>query len=161
MINIKLICRAKTIENKAKVNADLSPAELKIQLKKANAEITNYVSYSGALVGEVVVWRSGNPVPECDWVPLKVVKVDGLTLAPKKDFAEAAEVVSAAAAMEIEEKREVLPSDEREEFLKRENDLADQLDEKEKELKKNFGLLELLEQDHTLLKEKEAKVSMV
>jgi kinesin family protein 5 len=114
------------------------------------------------------VWRSGVPVPESDWVPLKVVNVDGSTPAPKKDVAVVAEVVSTApSAAKVpfnessEETREIMPTDEREEFLKRENDLADQLDEKEKELKKNIGLLELLEEDHTLLQEKESKVSMV
>lgn len=105
-------------------------------------------------------------VPESDWVPLKVVK-GSVPIAPK-DVAAAAELVSIPAISSenasidpTEEKRESLPTDEREEFLKRENDLADQLEEKEKELKKNVSLLELLEQDHTLLQEKDAKVSMV
>lgn len=45
--------RAKTIKNKAKVNAELSPAELKAMLKKAQSQITTFETYIGSLEGEV------------------------------------------------------------------------------------------------------------
>jgi kinesin family protein 5 len=59
--------RAKTIKNKAKVNADLSPAELKAALKKVKGEAVTYRNYITALEGEICIWRSGGTVPEAQW----------------------------------------------------------------------------------------------
>ncbi|KAI0225386.1 hypothetical protein L0F63_001825, partial [Massospora cicadina] len=56
--------RAKSIKNKAKVNAELSPAELKAMLKKTKAQLLTFQQYIGALEGEVKVWRSGGTVPK-------------------------------------------------------------------------------------------------
>ena len=50
--------RAKTIKNKAKVNAELSPAELKAMLKKAQSQITTFETYIGSLEGEVLGRRA-------------------------------------------------------------------------------------------------------
>src|SRR4051812_10595073 len=51
--------RAKTIKNKAKVNAELSPAELKALLKKAQGQVYTFQEYVQTLEGEVSAWRSG------------------------------------------------------------------------------------------------------
>ncbi|KAJ2170872.1 hypothetical protein GGF45_005163, partial [Coemansia sp. RSA 551] len=44
--------RAKSIKNKAKVNQDFSPAELKLMLKKTRAQCVSFQTYTTALEGE-------------------------------------------------------------------------------------------------------------
>ena len=61
--------RAKAIKNKAKVNAELSPAEMKQLLRKAQGQMTNFESYISALEGEINLWRSGDSVPKEQWTP--------------------------------------------------------------------------------------------
>src|SRR6266498_2750537 len=62
--------RAKSIKNKARVNAELSPAELKALLKKAKNEAVSFQQYISALEGEVGVWRSGGTVPKEKWASM-------------------------------------------------------------------------------------------
>jgi len=69
--------RAKSIKNKARVNAELSPAELKALLKKAKNEAVSFQQYIAALEGEVGVWRAGGTVPKEKWA-----SVDKATSAP-------------------------------------------------------------------------------
>lgn len=119
--------RAKTIKNKAKVNADLSPAELKAALKKIKAEAVTFQTYIAALEGEVNVWRAGNSVPEEKWVTMdKVSKGDFKALPPAQGFkSPVSEELSRPSTPAI-----VLEKDEREEYMKRENELMDQIAEK-------------------------------
>ena len=51
--------RAKRIENRATVNQELSPAELKQKLIIANAELGNLRAYIVSLEAELLIWRSG------------------------------------------------------------------------------------------------------
>lgn len=147
--------RAKSIKNKAKINAELSPTELKLLLRKAQSRVTTYESYLGALEGEVQLWRSGETVPKERWAPPRAAAEAS---APKPDArtstAEAkAEAKAGAAAAgrpgtprlpeqqlpesisRVGERSStpsiVLDRDEREEFLRRENELQDALAEKE------------------------------
>ncbi|ODQ51997.1 putative kinesin family protein, partial [Saitoella complicata NRRL Y-17804] len=123
--------RAKTIKNKAKINAELSPAELKALLAKAKKESVSFNEYINALEGEITVWRSGDTVPKERWVtrenssqfqpaistPLKASFADSPTSTPRASTPIVAPVS--------------LDKDEKEEFLRRENELQDQLSEKE------------------------------
>ena len=59
--------RAKAIKNKAKINAELSPLELKQLLKKAQNQVTTYESYLSSLEGEVQLWRNGETVSKEQW----------------------------------------------------------------------------------------------
>ncbi|KAI9502736.1 P-loop containing nucleoside triphosphate hydrolase protein [Coemansia spiralis] len=59
--------RAKSIRNKAKVNQDFSPAELKLMLKKSRAQCITFQTYISALEGEVKIWRSGGSVDSDDY----------------------------------------------------------------------------------------------
>ncbi|KAJ2556714.1 hypothetical protein EV175_001821, partial [Coemansia sp. RSA 1933] len=54
--------RAKSIKNKAKVNQEFSPAELKLMLKKSRAQCISFQVYITALEGEVKIWRTGGSV---------------------------------------------------------------------------------------------------
>ncbi|ORX73964.1 kinesin-domain-containing protein [Linderina pennispora] len=51
--------RAKSIKNKAKINQEFSPAELKAMLKKARSQAVSFQTYISALEGEVKIWRTG------------------------------------------------------------------------------------------------------
>lgn len=151
--------RAKTIKNKAKVNADLSPAELKALLKKVKSETMTFQTYIAALEGEVNIWRTGSTVPEEKWVSMdKITKGDYSALPPASNFK------ASAAAMDDSSSRPNTPSvvlekDEREELMKRENELMDQIAEKEIELEKREKLIDSIKEEMTYYKEQEAAVT--
>lgn len=129
--------RAKSIKNKAKVNAELSPAELKALLKKAQGQVTNFESYISNLEGEVQMWRAGESVPKDKWVQPTVDSVSATKAearAPRPSTP--SRLTESRSETPIASDRAGTPSitlekDEREEFLRRENELQDQLTEKE------------------------------
>ncbi|KAK3400084.1 kinesin heavy chain [Sordaria brevicollis] len=131
--------RAKSIKNKAKVNAELSPAELKQMLAKAKTQITSFENYIVNLESEVQVWRAGDTVPKEKWVPPLE-----LAIVPSKSSAATTARPSTPSRLLPENRAETpaisdragtpslpLDKDEREEFLRRENELQDQIAEKE------------------------------
>src|SRR5436305_1348511 len=61
--------RAKTINNKAKINAELSPAELKRQLKSVQSKALSFEKYIASLDAELQQWRNGEVVPKEQWTP--------------------------------------------------------------------------------------------
>ncbi|EME46421.1 hypothetical protein DOTSEDRAFT_148636 [Dothistroma septosporum NZE10] len=136
--------RAKTIKQKAKVNEELSPAQLKAMLKKAQSQVTNFESYIQSLEGEVSNWRKGEAVPKDKWTP----RMNDIAKAPQPQRSETptsrVKSISDGPGTPRPESRLDLdrastPSlplekDEKEEFLKRENELQDQLAEKERSL---------------------------
>lgn len=160
--------RAKSIKNKAKVNQELSPAELKALLKKAQTQVSTFENYISTLESEVGTWRKGQNVPKDQWTPaLK----DGTVVpmrpgTPSRIQSDRVETPTTSkrpeSRLDLERlERAGTPSiamdkDEREEFLRRENELQDQLADKEsaiaaaekslqdaklelKELRENFG----------------------
>ncbi|CAO3648462.1 unnamed protein product [Mucor hiemalis] len=161
--------RAKTIKNKAKVNADLSPAELKALLKRVKGDAVSYKTYISALEYEISVWRSGKKVPEVSWASM-----DGKS---KTSTAAAAAGVeppitppqTPAPAFKLSTSDDdtsrpstpamVLGKDEKDEFLKREQELLDQIAEQTAELsnreKQVVEIQEMLEE----LKDKEKDLS--
>ncbi|ORY55026.1 kinesin-domain-containing protein [Neocallimastix californiae] len=60
--------RAKTIKNKAKINQELSVAELKALLTKVKKKLASMQTYIAALEGEITLWRSGTSVPKEQYV---------------------------------------------------------------------------------------------
>lgn len=119
--------RAKSITNKAKVNSDLSPAELKVLLKRVKSETITYQTYITALEGEVNVWRTGGTVPEDKWVTMeKINRGDFNSLPPAPGFKSPTSDDSSRPTTPAI----VLEKDERDELLKRENELMDQIAEK-------------------------------
>ncbi|QIW97643.1 hypothetical protein AMS68_003161 [Peltaster fructicola] len=134
--------RAKTIKQKAKVNEELSPAQLKALLKKAQSQVTSFEAYISSLEGEITTWRKGESVPKDRWTPA----LKDIARAPQQAPARpdtpsrlrSAQEVPATPRTEsrLELERAGTPAlpmdrDEKEEFLKRENELQDQLAEKE------------------------------
>ena len=140
--------RAKAIKNKAKINAELSPAELKQLLKKAQSQVTTYETYVASLEGEVSLWRSGEPVPRDRWAPPLtgdgVSSVKSEARAPRPGTPSYLQADSARSdtpsrpESRLEDRSStpsvVLDKDEREEFLRRENELQDQIAEKESQV---------------------------
>lgn len=133
--------RAKSIKNKAKVNAELSPAELKAHLRKARADAVSYQEYSAALEGEVSVWRTGGQVPSENWVKFKA---DG-SLSTGTPSSQRLESLRELTGSPLPSMRPATPlpgtttleKDEKDEFLRRENELQDQLAERESSLSRN------------------------
>nr|KAJ3416656.1 hypothetical protein HK105_001192 [Polyrhizophydium stewartii] len=150
--------RAKTIKNKAKINAELSPSELKALLKKAKLEVTELEGQVAAIEKELSLWRAGQTVPESEWVKISASS----TTAAAAEAAPAADGI-APALLDIVASKSVaavpLENDEREDFLRRENELADQLAEKERELEQQKKLVESLQEELTFVKAREAEVT--
>jgi len=147
--------RAKTIKNKAKVNVDLSPAELKALIKKVKSEAVTYQQYIAALEGEVIIWRQGGQVPEASWASMEKATKGELSqvTSPQQAAAPAFKPL-------VEDSRPATPAlvlekDEREEFLRRENELMDQIAEKETELANGEKLVETITEELNFLKEQE------
>ncbi len=140
--------RAKAIKNKAKINAELSPAELKQQLRKAQNQVTTYESYVSSLQGEVTLWRSGESVPKDRWAPpMNTDSVNGVKSesrgarpgTPSRLHTDLARSETPSRSDSRLADRSSTPSivldkDEREEFLRRENELQDQIAEKESQV---------------------------
>lgn len=168
--------RAKSIKNKAKVNAELSPAELKSMLAKAKTQITTFQNYIVNLEGEVQLWRSGESVPKENWVPALgtegVVGAKAEARGPARPSTPSRLLPENRAETPAISDRAGTPSlpldkDEREEFLRRENELQDQIAEKEslaagverqlRETREELAILK--EHDGKLGKENERLVS--
>ncbi|KAJ5116989.1 hypothetical protein N7456_001337 [Penicillium angulare] len=135
--------RAKAIKNKAKVNAELSPAEMKQLLRKAQTQMTTFETYISALESEVNAWRGGDSVPKDQWTPARgnevvsAAKAEMRTPRPATPsrLQETARADTPRPDSRLGDRSStpslVLEKDEREEFLRRENELQDQIAEKE------------------------------
>ena len=157
--------RAKSIKNKAKVNAELSPAELKMMVAKAKTQITTFEKYIVTLEGEVQLWRAGETVPREKWVP--PISADGVSrpesrparpstpsrLLPDRTGAETPAISERAGTPSLP-----LDKDEREEFLRRENELQDQLAEKETHAANMERQLRETKEELAVLKEHDGKL---
>lgn len=137
--------RAKAIKNKAKINAELSPIELKALLKKAQGQVTTYESYIASLEGEVGQWRNGDTVPKERWTISSTSGSFSKSEASTRKL-ETPRLISDAVRLDSPSRPEsraadrsstpslVLEKDERDEFLRRENELQDQLSERESQI---------------------------
>jgi len=143
--------RAKSIRNKARVNAEMSPAELKAMLKKTVAELAAVREHAASLEEEVKTWRAGGTVERESWTaPLSDgTKAGTGPIGPRKAVSPLPSTPGVSSTPSristpgvlgsaFTDSRPDTPStysmamdkDEREEFLKRENELSDQLAEK-------------------------------
>src|ERR1700736_3579032 len=68
--------RAKTIKNKARMNVELSPTELKLLLKEAKGRILGFQEYIVDLEGELSLWRTGESVPRDRWISQRQIMPD-------------------------------------------------------------------------------------
>ncbi|KAJ3132845.1 hypothetical protein HK100_004901 [Physocladia obscura] len=158
--------RAKSIKNKAKINAELSPTELKNLLKKAKHDMQQLQIYINSLENEVKIWRSGTSVPKADWVrALDVAALLGDTSSPASSNSNLLAVASAIPAhiQQLIDGRAGTPlpplsQDERDAFLQRENELSDQLAEAQAAMKEAKASAEALLEELTFLKGKDGEI---
>ncbi|KAL7628118.1 Kinesin heavy chain [Parahypoxylon ruwenzoriense] len=158
--------RAKSIKNKAKVNAELSPAELKAMLAKAKSNITSFETYISNLEGELQLWRGGETVPKERWV--SATSADGVAATkadsrPHRPSTPSRLIPDSRAETPAFTERAGTPSlpldkDEREEFLRRENELQDQLAEKESAVASAEKSLQESKEELSFLKEHDSKL---
>jgi len=141
--------RAKSIKNRAKVNQDLSPAELQALLRKAEQKAISFKNYIGLLEGEINLWRAGSPVPKEKQVPLGGSN-DDIPSAKEMSTSNSTQLNSSMGS------NMNLNSDEKDELLRRENELMDELTTKETDLERLKALNMTLEQELAILKEREA-----
>ncbi|KAF7363487.1 Kinesin heavy chain [Mycena sanguinolenta] len=152
-------------------------------LAKAQAANTTYQKHIAALEAELAIWRSGGHVAESDWA--KVGSGASAAAAPKKE-APPASPASAGPTTPVATSRSLTPvhpgieglrteelqfsrpqtpvsialeKDEREDFLRRENELSDALAEKETALATAEKLVKELREELAFLKEQEAGVN--
>ncbi len=165
--------RAKSIKNTARVNAELSPLELKNLLQKSQISNASYQRQISALEAELAIWRAGGAVDPSEWVSTTGDRV-GATGMPRKTPTSptptprsATPVNPALEGLKDSDSRPQTPTvigldkDEREEFLKRENELSDQLAEREGALVAAEKLVKELKEELAFLKEQEAASSKV
>ena len=170
--------RAKSIKNTARVNAELSPLELKGLLQKAQLANTSYQKYISALEAELAIWHSGAQVDEADWaapgkkgapVPSPKKSPTPSTPSTHPSFSRSMTPVNPSVEglrSDLESRPQTptvigLDKDEREDFLKRENELSDALAEKESALVAADKLVKELREELAFLKEQEAAVNQV
>ncbi|KAI8935542.1 Kinesin heavy chain [Plenodomus lindquistii] len=164
--------RAKTIKNKAKVNAELSPAELKAMLKKAQSQVTTFENYISAVESEVSLWRAGEAVPKEKWTaPLETATGTAKrppsaprTSTPSRLESTRSSETPSRPDSRMDLDRAGTPSiplekDEKDEFLRRENELQDQVAEKETLLAKAEDQLRTVKDELQYYKERDAKTN--
>lgn len=162
--------RAKTIKQKAKVNEELSPAQLKALLKKSQGTLTTYEGYISSLEAEVGAWRKGDQLAQEQWTPaLKERSKAPAQATPRpatpsrlKSGQETPSTPRPDSRMDLD--RAATPSipmdkDEKEEFLKRENELQDQLADKESMLSKAEEALQVARNELKELRDTHATTS--
>ncbi|KAI9065179.1 kinesin heavy chain [Trametes sanguinea] len=164
--------RAKSIKNTARINAELSPLELKVLLSKANAANSSYQKYIAALEAELAIWRAGGHVEQADWAssdkagaPASTAKKSTASATPSSTRSQTpVNPLLQDLRSDLDSRPQTptvvgLDKDEREEFLKRENELSDQLAERESALKAAEKLVSELKEELTFLKEQESSLS--
>ena len=165
--------RAKTIKNKAKVNAELSAAELKRQLKSAQTQVMTFEKYIASLDEEVQLWRSGDTVPKDRWVP--PFGVEGVAgrqpelKSPRPGTPSRLQTDSARSDTPSRSESRmgdrsstpsmIIEKDERDEFLRRENELQDQLAEKETQVTNIESSLREAKEELRTLRENNARTT--
>ncbi|KAH8597196.1 kinesin heavy chain [Bisporella sp. PMI_857] len=162
---VKFGLRAKSIKNKAKVNAEISPAELKALLKKSQADVATFQQYVATLDAEVQQWRSGESVPKERWAPpLEGISAVKEKAPPRTPRASTPSRLESRAETPVISERAGTPSlpfdkDEREEFLRRENELQDQIAEKESQIAAVEKTIRETKEELTYLKERDGKTN--
>lgn len=153
--------RAKSIKNKARVNTEMSPTELKVLLSKTKGELVFCESYRDALLGEVAIWRVGGTVSEEEWATEQRVKMlvgsGGDRKTPSASTSNSSGLSAPTLSRSSTPGPDGLPrastpqdrmdADERDDFLRRENELNDVVAEKESALNRQAVELEQMRKE--------------
>jgi kinesin family member 5 len=139
-------------------------------LSKANLSNTKYKTYIESLEAELAIWRSGGHVDQGEWATSDkpAPKKAPTSPSPSTPARSMTPVNPAIENLRVDlDSRPQTPTvvglekDEREDFLKRENELSDQLALKESALVAADKLVTELREELTFLKEQETSVSKV
>lgn len=131
------------------MNADLSPAELKALLKRVKGDAVSYRTYISALENEINLWRSGKAVPEIQWASIdNAAKGKAPVVAPGFKLPEDNRPATPA-----------VTKDEKDEFLKREQELLEQINEKVLELQQKTSLVDEMQTNMEQLKQHDKEFS--
>lgn len=141
-------------------------------LQKANAANASYQKYIAALEAELAIWRTGGQVDQADWAtpdkPGAVPPKKTPTSPTPSSTRSGTPVIPAIEGIraDIDSRPQTptvvgLDKDEREDFLKRENELSDQLAERESALNAAQKLVGELKEELAFLKEQDAASSKV
>ncbi|QRW27687.1 kinesin motor domain protein [Rhizoctonia solani] len=154
--------RAKSIKNTARVNAELSPAELKGLLKKAQAANSTGRPIGLGTSGEVRASNLPGAGPPAAGAG-KRAPVSPPPTGTSRSMTPINPTIESLRGV-IDSRPQTptvlgLEKDEREEFLKRENELTDQLAEKETTLSAQDKLLKEIREELAFLREQEATSS--
>lgn len=166
--------RAKSIKNRAKINAELSALELRRILKKCQIKIDSQSGYIGRLEEEVGLWRRGESVPKSQWAKSSEKDVPsssrdtstpttnrdsiislrnsrpGTPITPSQNRLSFNRRASTPIDQLLSRRSStVLDSDMIDEYLRRENELQDQLVEKETVITEQDKLLAELQAELT------------
>ena len=166
--------RAKSIKNTARVNAELSPLELKNLLQKAQISNVSFQKQLAALEAELAIWRAGGSVDPSEYAPITGDKAGSAAMPRKTPTSPTPSTTRSATPVnptleglkDLDSRPQTptaigLEKDEREEFLKRENELSDQLAEREGALVAAEKLVKELKEELAFLKEQETASSKV
>lgn len=174
MSTLRFGIRAKSIKNTARVNQELSPLELKGLLSKAQLANTRHLAYIQTLEAELAIWRSGGSVEQGEWAtPDKPMSSVGVSKKPNSSPTPSTvrsmtpvNPILEGLRSDIDSRPQTptvigLDKDEREDFLRRENELSDLLAEKESALASAEKLVKELREELAFLREQETSVSKV
>ncbi|CAG8567315.1 5047_t:CDS:10 [Diversispora eburnea] len=139
----------------------MSPAELKALLKKAKSEAVSFQQYISALEGEVGVWRSGGNVPKEKWASMEKGSSSTAPPTPTTPTNPAIEAAKKELDSRPSTPAPILEKDEREEFLRRENELTDQIAEKESILANQEKVLSEMKEELDSYKVHEESITRV
>ncbi|CAH7675403.1 hypothetical protein PPACK8108_LOCUS10403 [Phakopsora pachyrhizi] len=166
--------RAKLIKNKAQVNAKLPSAELKALLKKAQGDSSRRLSCIALLERELTIWQSGGQVNKSDWasmekalgVKLNVSKTGAVNFGSRKtkdSGRETPSTLNSQIGPKPQEFANIPALDALRElgriFFRRENELSNQLVEKEEALSKQERTLQEIQEELSFFMEQESSMS--
>eukprot|EP01137_Pigoraptor_chileana_P000384 Opistho-2@36475 len=133
--SLRFGARAKSIKNKARVNEELSAEELRRRWEDARKDVARLKGILAKAESELKVWRSGGTVAQAAWTSFaSVADTDGGddSPGPPAPLALPSSAVPAAAIAPVTPPASSLAEDERQEFIARENELVDEISEKDK-----------------------------
>ena len=147
--------RAKNIKNSAHINVELSSAELKTIVHSSKLESNSLKAHIQKLEAEILLWRSG-VVPTPDQLTSQLKCEVSPSPVNSQNFSSSSEKIGEGLSIGQLAIGSVITTDERNEFLKRENELVDLLAERESVIDEITKNLQFAAEELQILKEREA-----
>ncbi|KAK7203338.1 putative kinesin family protein [Myxozyma melibiosi] len=156
---LKFGMRAKTIKNRPKINAELSPTELKMQLKKVVHQNASLSEYAAALEKEVQAWRAGEQVPQESWASKERSRSSLSNSSGNSSGIDISVPSTPRPRSQISAETPARPTsadDTVEEYMRRENEMQDRLSDRETAIDALERMIKELNAENLTLTEREA-----